>query len=152
MFQEHYQKNEYSCFDFPAHPLFTFDVFWGSLSTSVFGNSILAANNAWSRLQFVMTMLSERFSIYKPEPTNKLTSFLVILLQITKMLKFLLLKFFQIHTVQQSNKNFNENPARCLAALIDLLFLKSCLFERFKIVLFEITLELCCTPRNKLLR
>ena len=26
MFQEDYNKKEYSCFDFPAHSMFTFDV------------------------------------------------------------------------------------------------------------------------------
>ena len=44
---------EYSCFDhsdFPAHSMFTFDVCWGSLGTSIFGNSSLAANNTQSRL------------------------------------------------------------------------------------------------------
>ena len=43
-------NKEYSCFDFPAHSLFTFDVFWGSLGTSIFGNSISAANNTRSRV------------------------------------------------------------------------------------------------------
>ena len=44
---------EYSCFDhsdFPAHSMFTSDVCWGSLGTSIFGNSSSAANNTWSRL------------------------------------------------------------------------------------------------------
>ena len=51
VFQEDYQKEEYSCFDFLAYPMFTFDVFWGSLGISIFGNSSSAANNTWSRLQ-----------------------------------------------------------------------------------------------------
>ena len=33
MFQEDFHKKEYSCFDFPAHLIFTFDVFWVSLGT-----------------------------------------------------------------------------------------------------------------------
>ena len=45
MFQEDYHKKEYSCFDFPTHSMFTFDVFWSCLGTSIFGNSISAANN-----------------------------------------------------------------------------------------------------------
>ena len=39
MFQEDYQKEEYSCFDFLAYPMFTFDVFWGSLGISIFGKT-----------------------------------------------------------------------------------------------------------------
>ena len=49
---------EYSCFDFPAHSIFKFDVFWGSLDTSFFGNSSPAANNSRSRLP---SRLSFRF-------------------------------------------------------------------------------------------
>ena len=52
---------EYSCFDhsdFPAHSMFTFDVCWGSLGTSIFGNSSSAANNTQSRLP---SRLSFRF-------------------------------------------------------------------------------------------
>ena len=52
---------EYSCFDnsdFSAHSLFTFDVYRGSLGTSIFGNSSSAANNIWSRLP---SRLSFRF-------------------------------------------------------------------------------------------
>ena len=44
---------EHCCFDhsdFPAHSMFTFDVCWGSLGTSIFGNSSSAANNTRSRL------------------------------------------------------------------------------------------------------
>ena len=44
---------EYSCFDhsdFPAHSMFTFDVCWGNLGTSIFGNSSSAASNTGSRL------------------------------------------------------------------------------------------------------
>ena len=44
---------EYSCLDhrdFPAHSMFTFDVCWGSLGTSIFGNSSLATNNTRSTL------------------------------------------------------------------------------------------------------
>ena len=44
---------EYSCFDHPdflAHSMVTFDVCWGSLGTSIFGNSSSAANNTRSRL------------------------------------------------------------------------------------------------------
>ena len=44
---------KYSCFDnsdFPAHSIFTFDVYWGNLGTSIFGNSSPAANKTWSRL------------------------------------------------------------------------------------------------------
>ena len=47
---ERYQEKECSCFDFLAHSLFTFDVFCGSLCTSIFGNSSLAANKTWSRI------------------------------------------------------------------------------------------------------
>ena len=47
---ERYQEKECSCFDFLAHSLFTFDVFCGSLCTSIFGNSSLAANKTWSRM------------------------------------------------------------------------------------------------------
>ena len=36
--------------DFLAHSMFTSDVCWGSLGTSIFGNSSSAANNTWSRL------------------------------------------------------------------------------------------------------
>ena len=35
MHKEGYHEKEYSCFDFPAHLVFKFDVFWGSLGTSV---------------------------------------------------------------------------------------------------------------------
>ena len=44
---------EYSCFehsDFPTHSMFTFDVCWGTLGTSIFGNSSSSANNTRSRL------------------------------------------------------------------------------------------------------
>ena len=53
---------EYNCFDlsdFPPHWLFTVDVLWGSLSTSIFENSSSAASNTRSRLPF---RLSFRFS------------------------------------------------------------------------------------------
>ena len=43
----------YSCFnysDFLANSVFTFDVCWGSLGTSIYENSSLAANNTRSRL------------------------------------------------------------------------------------------------------
>ena len=50
---------EYSCFDFPAHSMFPSDVFWGSLGTSIFGNSSSAENNTQSRLR---SILSFRFS------------------------------------------------------------------------------------------
>ena len=39
---------KYSCFDhsdFPVHSMFTCDVCWGSLGTSIFGNLSSAANN-----------------------------------------------------------------------------------------------------------
>ena len=52
---------EYSCFgysDFPAHSMFTSDVCWDSLGTSIFGNSSSAANNTRSRLP---SRLSFRF-------------------------------------------------------------------------------------------
>ena len=52
---------EYSCFDhsdFPAHSMFTFDVCWGSLGTSIFGNSSSAANITRSKLP---SRLSFRF-------------------------------------------------------------------------------------------
>ena len=38
---------ECSCFDFPAHLMFTLDKFWSSLGTSIFENSSSAANDAW---------------------------------------------------------------------------------------------------------
>ena len=31
---------EYSCFDFPAHSIFKFDMFWGSLGTSIFKTQV----------------------------------------------------------------------------------------------------------------
>ena len=52
---------EYRCFDhsnFPAHLMFTSDVCWGSLGTSIFGNSSSAANITPSRLP---SRLSFRF-------------------------------------------------------------------------------------------
>ena len=39
-----------SCFDFPVHSIFTFDVFWVSLSPIIIGNSSSAANNTRTRL------------------------------------------------------------------------------------------------------
>ena len=48
----------YSCFDFPAHSMFTYDVFWASLGTSIFMKSNLAAINTRSRLP---SRLSFRF-------------------------------------------------------------------------------------------
>ena len=57
MLQEAGHK-EYSCFDFPAHSMFTFDEFSGSLGTSIFGNSSSATNNTRSRLP---STLSFRF-------------------------------------------------------------------------------------------
>ena len=54
-------KRLYSCFDhsdFPAHSMFTFDVCWDSLGTSIFGNSSSATNNIRSRLP---SRLSFRF-------------------------------------------------------------------------------------------
>ena len=44
--------------DFPAHSMFTFDEFFGSPGTSIFGNLSSAANNTRSRLPF---RLSFRF-------------------------------------------------------------------------------------------
>ena len=44
---------EHCCFDhsdFSAHSMFTSDVCWGSLGTSIFGNSSSAASNTRSRL------------------------------------------------------------------------------------------------------
>ena len=44
---------EYCCFDhsdFLTHSIFTFDVWWGSLGTSIFGNSSSVASNTRSRL------------------------------------------------------------------------------------------------------
>ena len=52
---------EHCCFDhsdFPAHSMFTSDVCWGGLGTSIFGNSSSAASNTRSRLPF---RLSFRF-------------------------------------------------------------------------------------------
>ena len=52
---------EHCCFDhsdFPAHSMFTSDVCWGSLGTSIFGNSSSAASNTRSRLP---SRLSFRF-------------------------------------------------------------------------------------------
>ena len=52
---------EYCCFDhsnFPVHSMFTFDVCWGSLSTSIFRNSSSAASSTRSRLR---SRLSFRF-------------------------------------------------------------------------------------------
>ena len=52
------RDKEYSCFDFLAHSMFSFDVFWDSLGTSIFGNSSSVTNNSRSRLP---TRLSFRF-------------------------------------------------------------------------------------------
>ena len=58
-----WSHKEYSCFDFCAHPVLTFDKFRGSLGTSIFGNSGSATNNTQSRLPsittfpFLMTMI-----------------------------------------------------------------------------------------------
>ena len=52
---------EHCCFnysDVPAHPMFTSDICWGSLGTSVFGNSSSVAINTQSRLP---SRLSFRF-------------------------------------------------------------------------------------------
>ena len=51
-------SNSYSCFDFSVPSMFTFDVCWGSLGTSIFGNSSSAANNTGTR---VPSRLSFRF-------------------------------------------------------------------------------------------
>ena len=51
---------EYSCFDysdFPAHSVFTSDVCWDSLGTSIFGNSSSAACNTRSRLPSRLSFL-----------------------------------------------------------------------------------------------
>ena len=45
-----YQEKECSCFDFLAHSMFIFGVFCGSLCTSIFDNSSLAAKKTWSRI------------------------------------------------------------------------------------------------------
>ena len=47
-----WSDKEYSLFDFPAHSMFTFDLFWGRLGTIIFGKSSPAAKNTWSRLPF----------------------------------------------------------------------------------------------------
>ena len=52
---------EYSCFeysDFPADSMFTSDVYWDSLGTSILGNSSSAGSNTRSRLP---SRLSFRF-------------------------------------------------------------------------------------------
>ena len=52
---------EYCCFDhsdFPSHLMFTSDVCWGSLGTSIFGKSSSVASNTRSRLP---SRLSFRF-------------------------------------------------------------------------------------------
>ena len=145
MFQEHCQKI------FPhIHCLHLMhsDVSWVLvfLGTQVWPQIMLDQDYS------LLWLCCHNFSVHIKQslPTNWPPFYWIWLLQITKMFKLLLLKFFPIHTVQQSNKHFNQNPTRCAAALIDLLFLKSCLFVRFKIALFEITRELCCTLGNKL--
>ena len=45
-------KNIYSCFDFPAHSMFTFDDFWGNCVSSIFGKSSSNVNNTRPRLPF----------------------------------------------------------------------------------------------------
>ena len=66
------QEAGHSCFDFPLHSVFTFDVFWGSLDTSIFRNSSSAAYNTRSRLTsrlsspFLMTM----FKFFKCDNKN----------------------------------------------------------------------------------
>ena len=51
-----WSHEEYSCFDFPAHPMFTFDELWGSLGTGIFGNSNSAVNNTLFRLPSRLTL------------------------------------------------------------------------------------------------
>ena len=67
-------------FDFPVRSIFTFDVFWGSLGTSIFENSSPVTNNIRNRLHFrqgifmfLMTMLRMLFLIVSPIFTNHLT-------------------------------------------------------------------------------
>ena len=51
-----WSHKECSCFDFPANSTFIFDIFGGSLGTSIFENSSSAANDTQftlpSRLSF----------------------------------------------------------------------------------------------------
>ena len=48
----------YSCFDLPVHSVFTYDEFYGRMSTSIFKNSSSAENNTQSILP---SRLSFRF-------------------------------------------------------------------------------------------
>ena len=51
-----WSHKEYSCFDFPVHSIFTFDVLSGSLGTIIFGNSSSVASNTRSRLLFGLSL------------------------------------------------------------------------------------------------
>ena len=49
--------------DFPADSVFTFDVCWSSLGTSIFGNSSSATNNTWCRLPSRLSFRSDDYEI-----------------------------------------------------------------------------------------
>ena len=74
---------------------------------------------------------------------------LVILSDYFKTWKFLDSCFPSSFKLILFNKVMKILTRRCAAALIDLLFLKSCLFVRFKIALFEINRELCSPLWNR---
>ena len=46
---------EYNCLDFPADSMFIFDIFWGSLGTSIIGDSSSPVSNTQSRLPSVLS-------------------------------------------------------------------------------------------------
>ena len=52
MLQEPGHIKNTSCFDFPTKSMFTFDVFWGRLGSSIFGKLSSATNNTRSNLLF----------------------------------------------------------------------------------------------------
>ena len=87
---------EYSCFDhsdFPAHSMFTFDVCWGSLGTSIFRNSSSAANNTRSRLPSRLS-ISDDYEITMI--TNDPIFFICSLSSIRWYISFLHFKTFKI--------------------------------------------------------
>ena len=90
-----WSNKEYSWFDFPAHSVSTFNVFWGSLGTSIFGNSSSVANNTRSRLPSRLSFhflwlwsLQAKYLYY--------SNFLIL-----KLYKGQVFKFLKIHTMKK---------------------------------------------------
>ena len=53
-----WSRKEYSCFDFPAHSIFTFTLFCDRLGTNIFGSLSWVVSNTRPRLPFIQTILS----------------------------------------------------------------------------------------------